>query len=188
MVPFTAPAGVNFIAGSTYHGGQMPHFTLPPPPCQQIPEASSSCVESVSRSHSAPQLGKQRKRKGAIDWCNSSTMQTCPLHKAQANFRKSLRRGFLSPLAAQGTSEEHFSPCKARGGHPASPQVTPCAVLRCTSCFLKMLRTPYQSSVSLQFCQARFIACNGCPSSLQLLINCRQRTHGRQVMWRCKPL
>ncbi len=128
MVPFTAPAGVNFIAGSTYHGGQMPHFTLPQPPCQQIPEASSSPIESVSRSHSAPQLGKQRKRKGAIDWCNSSTMQTCPLHKAQANFRKSLRRGFLSPLAAQGTSEEHFSPCKARGGHPASSQVTPCTV------------------------------------------------------------
>ncbi|DBB13346.1 TPA: hypothetical protein ACH3X3_005081 [Trebouxia sp. C0006] len=122
MVPFTAPAGVNFIAGSTYHGGQMPHFTLPPPPCQQIPEASSSPVESVSRSHSAPQLGKQRKRKGAIDLCNSSTVQTCPLHKAQANFRKSLRRGFLSPLAVQCTSEEHFSPCKARGGHPASPQ------------------------------------------------------------------
>ncbi|DBB13371.1 TPA: hypothetical protein ACH3X3_005104 [Trebouxia sp. C0006] len=49
-------------------------------------------------------------------------MQTCPLHDAQANFRKSLRRGFLSLLAAKGTSEEHFSPCKARGGLPASSQ------------------------------------------------------------------
>jgi len=125
MVPFTAPAGVNLIAGSTYHGGQMPQFTLPPPPCQRRPETRSSPVESVSRSHSAPQLGKQRKRKGAIDWCDCGTMQTCPLHKAQANFRKSLRRGFLSPLAAQGTNEERFSPCEARGGHPASSQVTP---------------------------------------------------------------
>ncbi|DBB13390.1 TPA: hypothetical protein ACH3X3_005123 [Trebouxia sp. C0006] len=122
MVPFTAPAGVNFIAGSTYHGGQMPHFPLPPPPCQRRPEARSSPVESVSRSHSAPQLGTQRKRKGAIDWCDCSTMQTCPLHDAQANFRKSLRRGLLSPLAAKGTSEEHFSPCKARDGLPASSQ------------------------------------------------------------------
>ncbi len=128
MVPLTAPAGVKIIAGSTYQGGQMPHFTIPPPPCQQIPEARSSPVESVSRSHSAPQPGKQRKRKGAIDWCNCSTMQTCSLHEAQANFRKSLRRGFLSPLAAQGTSEEHFSPCKAIGGHPASSQVKPCTV------------------------------------------------------------
>jgi len=119
MVPFTAPAGVNLIAGSTYHGGQMPQFTLPPPPCQRRPETRSSPVESVSRSHSAPQLGKQRKRKGAIDWCDCGTMQTCPLHKAQANFRKSLRRGFLSPLAAQGTNEERFSPCEARGGHLA---------------------------------------------------------------------
>ena len=46
MVPFTAPAGVNFIAGSTYHGSQMPHFPLPPPPCQRRPEARSSPVES----------------------------------------------------------------------------------------------------------------------------------------------
>ena len=128
MVPFTAPAGVNFIAGSTYHDSQMPHFPLPPPPCQRRLEARSSPVESVSRSHSAPQLGTQRKRKGAIDWFDCSTMQTCPLHDAQANFRKSLRRGFLSPLAAKGTSEEHFSPCKARGGLPASSQVTPCTV------------------------------------------------------------
>ncbi len=128
MVPFTALAGVKLIAGSTYHGGPMPHITLPPPLCQQISEARSSPVESVSRSHSAPQLGKQRKRKGAIDWCKSSTMQPCPLHRAQANFRKSLRRGFLSPLAALSNSEEHFSPCEARGGHPASSQVTPCTV------------------------------------------------------------
>ena len=60
--------------------------------------------------------------------------------------------------------------------------------LRSTSCFLKILRIPHQSSVSLQFCQARFVACNACPSNLQLHMNCRQRTHGRQVMWRCKPL
>ncbi|DBB13392.1 TPA: hypothetical protein ACH3X3_005125 [Trebouxia sp. C0006] len=32
-------------------------------------------------------------------------------------------RGFLSPLAAQGTSEEHFSPCETREGHPARSQV-----------------------------------------------------------------
>ena len=55
---------MNFIAGSTYHGGQMPRFTLPPLLCQRRPEARSSPVESVSRSHSAPQLGTQRKRKG----------------------------------------------------------------------------------------------------------------------------
>ena len=60
--------------------------------------------------------------------------------------------------------------------------------LRSTSCFLSMLRIPYQSSVFLQFCQARFVACNGSPSNLQLHMNCRQRTHGRQVMWRCKPV
>jgi len=53
---------------------------------------------------------------------------------------------------------------------------------------LEILRIPHQSSVSLQFCQARFVACNACPSNLQLHMNCRQRTHGRQVMWRCKPL
>ena len=126
VVPSTAPSRLNHTAGSTCHGGQMPHFTLPPFPCQQSPENRNGLAGSVSRFYSAPQLGKQRKRKGAIEWCNCSTMQTCQLHKAQANFRKSLRRGFLSPLAAQDTSEGHFSPCEARGWHPASSQVTPC--------------------------------------------------------------
>ena len=128
VVPSTAPAGVNYIAESTWYGGQMPRFTLPLSPCQRSPETGSSPAGSVNRSHSAPQLGKQRKRKGAIDWCSCSNMQTCQLHKAQTNFRKSLRRGFLSPLAVQGSGEEHVSPLEARYGHPASSQVTPCTV------------------------------------------------------------
>ncbi len=106
----------------------MASFSLPLSPRQRSPETRSTPAGSVSRSQSLQQLVKQRKRKGAADWCNCSTMQTCQLHKAQATFRKSLRRDFLSPLAAQGASREHFSPCKARGGHPASPQVRLCTV------------------------------------------------------------
>ncbi|KAL0018388.1 hypothetical protein WJX77_002518 [Trebouxia sp. C0004] len=116
VVPSTAPARVNYIAGSTCHGG---HITLPVSPCQQSPGSSSRATGGVGRSRSAPQLAK---RKGGIDWCSCSNMQTCQLHKAQASFRKSLRRGFLSPLAAQGSGEELVSPCEARGGHPANLQ------------------------------------------------------------------
>ncbi|DBA65523.1 TPA: hypothetical protein ACH3X2_003179 [Trebouxia sp. C0005] len=100
----------------------MSQLTLPVSPCQQSPDSSSSATGGVGRSHSAPQLGK---RKGAIDWCDyKGNLQTCQLHKAQANFRKSLRRGFLSPLAAQGSTsgEEHVSQCEAGGGDPASSQ------------------------------------------------------------------
>ena len=128
MVPCTVPAGVCYTAGSTCHGGQMPHFTLSLYPFKQSPETSSSPAGSVSRCHSAPQVGKQRKRKGVVAWCNCSDVHMCQVHKAQTNIKKSLRRGFLSPLAAQGTSEEHFSPCEARGGHPAGSQVQPCTV------------------------------------------------------------
>ncbi len=122
VVPSAAPGSVNYIAGSTCHGGQMPRSTLPLSPCQQGPESSSGATRGVGRSHNAPQLGK---RKGAIDWCNCSSVQTSQLHKAQANFRKSLRRGFLSPLAAQGNEVDHVNPCEARGGHPAGSQVIP---------------------------------------------------------------
>jgi len=126
-VPFAARGSINYVAGSTCHGGQMSQLTLPVSHCQQSPDSSSSATRGVSRSHSAPQLGK---RKGSIDWCNyKGDVQTCQLHKAQANFRKSLRRGFLSPLAAQGSGEKHVGPCEARGDHPASSQVTPCTIL-----------------------------------------------------------
>ena len=101
----------------------MQHITLPVSPCQQSPESSSSAIGGVGRSLS--QLGK---RTGAIDRCNCSNVQTCHLHKAQATFRKTLRRGFLSPLAAQGSGEEHVSHCEARGGRPAGLQVKPCTV------------------------------------------------------------
>ncbi|DBA72330.1 TPA: hypothetical protein ACH3X2_010571 [Trebouxia sp. C0005] len=122
MMPSAAHGSINYIAGSTCHGGQMSQLAPPVSPCQQSPDSSSSAMGGIDRSHSAPQLGK---RKGAVDWCNhKGNVQTCQLHKAQANFRKSLRRGFLSPLAAQGSAsgEEHVSQCEARGGHPASSQ------------------------------------------------------------------
>ncbi|DBA65515.1 TPA: hypothetical protein ACH3X2_003172 [Trebouxia sp. C0005] len=122
MMPSAAHDSINHIAGSTFHDGQMSQFTLPVSPCQQSPGSSSSAIGGVGRSRSAPQLGK---RKGAIDCCSyRGNVQTCPLHKAQANFRKSLRRGFLSPLAAQGSTsgEEHVSQCEARRGDPASSQ------------------------------------------------------------------
>ncbi len=94
MAPSAAPASLNFIAGSTCHVGQMPHIALCLSPCQQSPESSSGTTGGVGRSHSAPQLGKS---KGAIDCCNyKGNVQTCRLQKAQANFRKSLRRGFVS--------------------------------------------------------------------------------------------
>ena len=128
VVPSTAPVRENHTAESTCHGGQVPHFALTLSSYQRSPEIRSSPAESVSRSQSAPQLGKQRKRRRAADWCSCSNVHTCQVHKAQANFRKSLRRGFLSPLSAQGSGEEHVSPREARGGHPASSQVTPCTV------------------------------------------------------------
>ena len=103
----------------------MQHITLPLSPCQQSPESSSSATGGVGGSHGATQLGK---RKGAIHRCNCSNVQNCQLHKAHANFRKSLRRGFLSPLAAQGSGEQHVSHCEARGGRPAGSQVKPCTV------------------------------------------------------------
>ena len=124
VMPSTA-ARLSYTAGSTCHGGQM---SPPLSSCQHDVDTSSSPAGSVSRTQSAPQLGKQRKRKGAVDWCNCSNVHTCQVHKAQANFRKSLRRGFLSPLAAQGSGEEHVSLCEAGGGHPASSQVTPCTL------------------------------------------------------------
>ena len=129
VVPSTAPARVNHTAETTCHGGQVPHFALTLSSCQQSPEVRSNPAESVSRSHSAPQLSKQHKRRRATDWCSCSNVHTCQLHKAQANFRKSLRRGFLSPLSAQGSAAEHVSPHEARGGHPASSQVMPCTPL-----------------------------------------------------------
>ena len=122
VVPSAAPASMNHIANSACHGGQM----LPPSPCQQSPDSSSSATGGVGRSHSAPQLANQRKRKGVIDWRSCSYVQTCQLPNAQANFRKSLRRGFLSPLAAQSSGEKHVSTHGARGGRPASSQVMPC--------------------------------------------------------------
>ncbi len=103
----------------------MPHITLSLSPCQQSPESSISATEGVGGSDGATQLCK---RKGAIHRCNCGNVQTCQLRKAQANFRKSLRRGFLSPLAAQGSGEEHVSPRQARGGRPAGSQVKPCTV------------------------------------------------------------
>ena len=99
----------------------MPYTTLPLLACQQRPESSSGATGDVGRSQSAQLLGK---RKVAIDQCNCTSVQTCLLHKAQANFRKSLRRGFLSPLAAQGYEVEHVNPCEARGWHLAGSQVT----------------------------------------------------------------
>ena len=128
VVPSTAPAGVNYVAGSTGHGGQMPQFTLPLYPCRPSPEISSSPAGSVSRAQSAPQLGKQRKHKGIFDWCNCNNAHTCQVHQAQVHVRKLLRRGFLSPLAAPGTGEEHFSPFEARDGLAAGSQVQPCTV------------------------------------------------------------
>ncbi|DBB13363.1 TPA: hypothetical protein ACH3X3_005097 [Trebouxia sp. C0006] len=101
VVASVAPGSVTCFAGSTCRGGQMPHITLPLSPCQQSPESSSSATGGVG---GATQAGK---RKGAIHRCNCGNVQTCQLRKAQANFRKSLRRGFLSPLAAQGNGEEH---------------------------------------------------------------------------------
>jgi len=124
VVSSAAPGSVNYTAGSTCHGSQMPHFTVPRPPCQQSPKSSSSATVSVNRSQSAPLLVKQRKCKGATERCSSS-VQTCGLHSAQANFRKSLRRGFLSPLAAQGGGVAHFTHCVTGGGHPAGSQVMP---------------------------------------------------------------
>ncbi|DBA67780.1 TPA: hypothetical protein ACH3X2_001214 [Trebouxia sp. C0005] len=121
-MPSAAHGSINCNTGSTCHGDQMSQLTLPVSPCQQRPDSSSSATGVVGRSHSAPQLGK---RKGAVGWCNDKgNVQTCQLHKAQTNFRKSLRRGFLSPLTAQGSAsgEEHVSQCEARGGHPASSQ------------------------------------------------------------------
>ena len=122
MMPPAAPASMNHIARTTCHSGQMPPLS----PCQQSSETRSSPAGSVSRSQSAPQPGKQRKRKSAIDWCSCSNVHTCQIHKAQANFRKSLRRGFLSPLAAQSSGEEQISPFEAVGGRSASLQVTLC--------------------------------------------------------------
>ncbi|DBA65510.1 TPA: hypothetical protein ACH3X2_003183 [Trebouxia sp. C0005] len=122
VMPSASHGSIKYIAGSTCHGGQMSQLTLPVSPCQQSPDSSNSTTGGVGRSHSAPQLGK---RKGAIDCCSSrGNVQTCQLHKAQANFRKSLRRGFLSPLAAQGSTrgEKHVSQCEAGGGDPASSQ------------------------------------------------------------------
>ena len=186
VLPSTA-ASMNHMARSTCHGGQMPH---PLSPCQQSPETSSSPTRSVSRSQSAPQPGKQRKRKGAIDWCSCSNVHTCQVHKAQANFRKSLRRGFLSPLAAQSSGEQHVSPFEAGGGHPAltsSLAGNTMHTSRSTSCSLKMLLIPCQLVLTLRFHQAWVVACNSCSSLLQLHMNCRQRTHGGRVLWRCKP-
>ncbi len=123
VVAYAAPASVNYIGGSTCHGGQMPHIKLPVSPCQQSPESSIGAPGAVGRSQSAAQLGK---RKAAIGWCkHKGNVQTCQLHKAQAHFRQSLRRGFLSPLAAQGSTsgEEHASPCQAKNRHPAGSQV-----------------------------------------------------------------
>ncbi len=125
VAPSAAPTSVTCFAGSTCQGGQMQHITLPLSPCQQSPEFSSSATGGVGGSRGVTQLGK---RKGAIDWCNCRNVQACQLHKAQANLRKSLRRGFLSPLAAQGGGEQHVSHCEARGGRPAGSQVMPCTV------------------------------------------------------------
>ncbi|DBA81402.1 TPA: hypothetical protein ACH3X2_006820 [Trebouxia sp. C0005] len=122
MMPSAASGSINHIAGSTCRGGRMSQLTLPVTLCQQSPDSSSSATGGVGRFRSAPQLGK---RKGTIGWCSyKGNVQTCQLHKAQADFRKSLRRGFLSPRAAQGSSsgEEHVRQSEAGGGHPASSQ------------------------------------------------------------------
>ena len=148
VVASAAPASVSYIAGGTCHGGQMSHSTLSLSPCQQGRQSSSSATGGVGRSHGAPQLGK---RKGAVDRCNCSIMQTCQLHKAQAKFRKSLRRGFLSPLAAQGSGEEHVSPCEARGGPSARSQVAPCTVLGPILNFIN-IAVSCQLPLSLEFC------------------------------------
>ena len=155
MMPSAAHGSIKYIAGSTCHVGQMSQFTLPVSACQQSPDSSSSATGGVGRSLSAPQLGK---RKGAIGWCNDKgNVQTCQLHKAQANFRKSLRRGFLSPLAAQGSTsgEEHVSQCEARRGAPASSQVS-MHTLRSTS---KDIAGTLLFLLPLQFYQAQVITC-----------------------------
>ena len=128
LVPSAAMAGVKGIAGSTCYAGQTPQVALPPSSCQQNLGISSS--PAVGRFQSAPQLVKQRKRKGAIDLYNyKGNVQTCQLYKAQAKLRKSLRRGFLLPLGAQGCGEEHVNSCEATGGHPARSQVMLCSVV-----------------------------------------------------------
>ncbi len=105
-------------------GVQMPHIRIPSSPYQQTPESSNSATRSLG----APKLVKQRMRKSVTGWCSCSNVQTCQLHMAQANFGKSLRRGFLSFLTAQSSEVEQVNPCEARCGHAAGSQVMPCTV------------------------------------------------------------
>ena len=77
--------------------------------CQPSPGSTGSASGSAARPQSEPHLATQHKRKRGAHWCSCSGEHFCQLHTAQASFRKSLRRGFLSPLTCEPSNKSMSS-------------------------------------------------------------------------------
>lgn len=89
--------------------GLLPQFMFPLSPSQPSPASTGSASRSFNRSHSEPHPATQHMRKRGANSCSCSGVQCCRLHRAQASFRKSLRRGFLSPWRHECSSESMSS-------------------------------------------------------------------------------
>ena len=89
--------------------GLLPQLMFPLSPSQPSAASTGSALRSFDRFHSEPHpshiIATQHVRKRGANACGCSGVQCCQLHRAQANFRKSLRRGFLSPWTCEGSSE-----------------------------------------------------------------------------------
>lgn len=93
--------------------GFLPLLSAPLLRFQQIPKLSHCASVSDGGIRSAALVTNHTKRKGAPSGCSCSGVQCCQLHRAQANFRKSLRRGFLSPFSSKrGTDTASASDMK----------------------------------------------------------------------------
>ena len=85
--------------------GLLPQLMFALSPSQPSPASALSASGSVDRSQRESHLATQHMRKRGANSCSCSGVQCCQLHTAQASFRKSLRRGFLSPWTHEHSSE-----------------------------------------------------------------------------------